>query len=62
MGSFMCGIGQLHKKRNYKVRTKTKRQCAPRLVPQQGPTSSFWYTALKRKKGKKKALTSKPKD
>lgn len=56
MGSFMCGIGQLHKKRNYKVRTKTKRQCAPRLVPQQGPTSSFWYTALKRKKGGKKKL------
>lgn len=65
MGSFMCGIFQLHKKRNHKVPTKTKRQCAPRLLTQQGPTSSFWYTALKRKKGereKKKSLTSKPKD
>lgn len=51
MGPFMCGIFQLHQKRNHKVPTETKRQCATRLATQQGPTSSFWYTALKRKKG-----------
>lgn len=63
MGPFMCGIFQLHQKRNHKVPTETKRQCATRLATQQGPTSSFWYTALKRKKGDgKKALTSKSKD